>query len=144
MSLYFACWPTCYVDALGSGPSYPSRRIRPSGLELPILSQSITAMSNQVTAPPPGSRQSSAEGRLDSWKEIASYLRREVRTVQRWEKSANLPVHRLQIEKQSAVYAYKWELDAWYTERRPHLESDPEHSEQEETPTLFESLRKPW
>jgi len=98
-------------------------------------------MSNQVTAPPPGSRQSSAEGRLDSWKEIASYLRREVRTVQRWEKSANLPVHRLQIEKQSVVYAYKSELDAWYTERRPHLESD---SEQKDTPTLIERLRQPW
>ncbi len=82
-------------------------------------------MSNQATAPPSGSGRSSVEGRLDSWKEIATYLRREVRTVQRWEKSANLPVHRLQLEKQGAVYAYKWELDAWYTERRPHLESRP-------------------
>ncbi len=54
---------------------------------------------------------------------------------------ANLPVHRLQIEKQSAVYAYKSELDAWYTERRPHLESD---SEPEGKPTLFERLRQPW
>ncbi len=98
-------------------------------------------MSNQATAPPSGSRQSSVEGRLDSWKEIATYLRREVRTVQRWEKSANLPVHRFQIEKQSAIYAYKSELDAWYNERRPHLESD---SELEKKPTLFESLRQPW
>ncbi len=97
-------------------------------------------MSNQATATPPGPGQSSADGRLDSWKEIAAYLRREVRTVQRWEKSANLPVHRLQIEKQSAVYAYKYELDAWYTERRPHLESD---SEPEGKPTLFERLRQP-
>ncbi len=86
-------------------------------------------MSNQATAPPSGSRQSSVEGRLDSWKEIATYLRREVRTVQRWEKSA------------SAIYAYKSELDAWYNERRPHLESD---SELEKKPTLFESLRQPW
>ena len=98
-------------------------------------------MSNQAAATPSGSGRSSAEGRLDSWKEIAAYLRREVRTVQRWEKSANLPVHRLQIEKQSAVYAYKSELDAWYTERRPHLESD---SEPEGKPTLFERLRQPW
>jgi TolB-like protein len=98
-------------------------------------------MSNQATATPSGSGQSSAHGRLDSWKEIAAYLRREVRTVQRWEKSASLPVHRLQLEKQSAVYAYKSELDIWYNERRPNLESD---SEQEEKPTLFESLRQPW
>ncbi len=101
-------------------------------------------MSNQATAPPSGSGQSSAEGRLDSWKEIAVYLRREVRTVQRWEKSANLPVHRLQLEKQSAIYAYKSELDAWYNERRPNLELDAEDSEQKETPTLFERLRRPW
>src|SRR6266849_10857916 len=80
-------------------------------------------MSNQATAPPSGSGQSLAEGRLDSWKEIAAYLRREVRTVQRWEKSANLPVHRLPLEKQSAIYAYKSELDAWF---------------------LFERLRQPW
>lgn len=77
-------------------------------------------MSNQVTAPPSGPGHYSADGRLDSWKEIAAYLRREVRTVQRWEKSANLPVHRLQLEKQSAVYAHKSELDAWYKERRPN------------------------
>ncbi len=100
-------------------------------------------MSNQVTAPPSGSGQSSVEGRLDSWKEIAAYLRREVRTVQRWEKSANLPVHRLQIEKQSAIYAYKSELDAWHKDRRPQLEFDAEDSERKETPTLFERLRQP-
>ena len=34
--------------------------------------------------------------RLDSWKEIAAYLRRDVRTVQRWEERESLPVHRLQ------------------------------------------------
>jgi hypothetical protein len=33
--------------------------------------------------------------RLDSWKEIASYLGRGVRTVQRWECEEGLPVHRL-------------------------------------------------
>ena len=36
---------------------------------------------------------------LDSWKEIASYLERTVRTVQRWEKKDGLPVHRHQHEK---------------------------------------------
>jgi len=101
-------------------------------------------MSNQVTATPSGSSHNSAEGRLDSWKEIAAYLRREVRTVQRWEKSANLPVHRLQLEKQSAIYAYKSELDAWYSDRRPTLESNGADSEGTEVPTFFERLRQPW
>jgi hypothetical protein len=30
---------------------------------------------------------------LGSWKEIAAYLGRDVRTVQRWEKKEGLPVH---------------------------------------------------
>ena len=98
-------------------------------------------MSNEVSPPPSRSGQSSADGRLDSWKEIAAYLRREVRTVQRWEKSANLPVHRLQLEKQGAVYAYKSELDAWYGSRRPDLESDAANFKEKETPTWLERMR---
>ena len=35
------------------------------------------------------------EERLDSWKEIAAYLNREVTTVQRWEKREGMPVHAL-------------------------------------------------
>ncbi|HZD53437.1 MAG TPA: hypothetical protein VE175_10330 [Woeseiaceae bacterium] len=56
--------------------------------------------------------------RLSSWKEIAAYLKREVRTVQRWEKEEGLPVHRLQHKKQGTVYAYRAELEAWLTKRR--------------------------
>ena len=36
---------------------------------------------------------SGAEDRLDSWKEIAAYLNRDVTTVQRWEKREGMPVH---------------------------------------------------
>src|SRR6476646_10450317 len=57
--------------------------------------------------------------RLESWKEIASYLRRDKRTVQRWEKEYGLPVHRLQLASGSTVYAYTDELDAWYAKRQP-------------------------
>lgn len=52
--------------------------------------------------------------RLDSWKEIAAYLKRDVRTVQRWEKSFGLPVRRLQHETQGTVFAYKSEIDNWW------------------------------
>src|SRR5438309_4898046 len=55
--------------------------------------------------------------RLDSWKEIASFLRRDVRTVQRWEKKEALPVHRHQHEKLGSVYAYRKELNEWFTTR---------------------------
>jgi Tol biopolymer transport system component len=58
------------------------------------------------------------EERLDSWKEIAAYLKRGVRTVQRWERSSGLPIHRLELDRQGAVFAYKPELDAWWESRR--------------------------
>jgi TolB-like protein len=52
--------------------------------------------------------------RLESWKKIAAYLRRDVRTVQRWEEAAGLPVHRLSRGQRPIPYAYKKELDAWW------------------------------
>jgi hypothetical protein len=55
--------------------------------------------------------------RLDSWKEIASHLKRTVRTVQRWEKREGLPVHRHTHLKGSTVYALKTEIDVWLTGR---------------------------
>jgi len=62
--------------------------------------------------------------KLDSWGEIASYLGREVRTVQRWEQTEDLPVHRHEHKKKSTVYAYAGELDAWIKHRQP--KDDPE------------------
>ncbi len=53
------------------------------------------------------------EDRLDSWKEIASYLKRDVTTVQRWEKREGMPVHRHLHDRMGSVYASKVELDAW-------------------------------
>jgi TolB-like protein/tetratricopeptide (TPR) repeat protein len=71
----------------------------------------------QIPDPP------SDEPRLESWGEIAAYLRREIRTVQRWEKYQGLPVRRLQIGKLGSVYAYRSELDKWYRERQPAAEN---------------------
>jgi TolB-like protein/Flp pilus assembly protein TadD len=65
--------------------------------------------------------------RLDSWKEIAAYLKKDVRTVQRWEKSAGLPVRRLTHGKLGTVFAYKSELDAWWRESQSKVEfEDPD------------------
>ena len=50
--------------------------------------------------------------RLESWKEIAAYLNREVRTARRWETERGLPVHRIP-GKRSGVYALPAEIDAW-------------------------------
>ena len=53
------------------------------------------------------------EDRLDSWKEIAAYLNRDVTTVQRWEKREGMPVHRHVHDRMGSVYASRAELDAW-------------------------------
>ena len=49
--------------------------------------------------------------RLDSWKEVAAYLGRDIRTAQRWAKNEALPIHRKLHSKQSSIYAFKHELD---------------------------------
>ena len=64
------------------------------------------------------------EDRLESWKEIASYLGKGVRTVVRWEKTEGLPVHRHLHERRSSVFAYKAEIDAWQA-RRAALDPQP-------------------
>src|SRR5947209_7808163 len=56
--------------------------------------------------------------RLDSWKEIASFLRRDVRTVQRWEKKEALPVYRHLHDKLGSIYAYRNELTDWFNARQ--------------------------
>ena len=49
-------------------------------------------MGGDLTQPQTALPANAGNDRLDSWKEIATYLKKEVRTVQRWEKSAGLPV----------------------------------------------------
>jgi len=55
----------------------------------------------------------SAEKPLQSWKEIAAYLERDVRTVGRWAKENGLPVRRHGTGKGSSVYAFPSEIAAW-------------------------------
>ncbi len=57
------------------------------------------------------------ENFLTSWKEIAAYLDRDVRTCVRWEKSFGLPVHRLDKESRAKIFAYKDEIDRWLEDR---------------------------
>src|SRR5271157_3376732 len=57
------------------------------------------------------------DDRLDSWKEIAAYLHRDVTTVQRWEKREGMPVHRHLHDKMGSVYASRTELDSWVRTR---------------------------
>jgi len=58
------------------------------------------------------------EDRLDSWKEIAAYLNRDVTTVQRWEKREGMPVQRHVHNKIGSVYAIRADLDEWVRGRK--------------------------
>jgi len=51
--------------------------------------------------------------RLKGWKQIGTYLGVSYRTVQRWEETLNLPVHRIDTARSAVVFASKLELDAW-------------------------------
>src|SRR6266481_2972284 len=68
---------------------------------------SVEAVSRPNTHPDPRGR------RLESWKEIAAYLGRDVTTVRRWEGREGLPVYRILHSKLGSVYAYTTKLDAW-------------------------------
>ena len=66
--------------------------------------------------------------RLNGWKEIASYLGKGVRTVQRWETEHHLPIRRIGREGGEIVFAFKNEIDAWseHSGRLRDVEREPE------------------
>ena len=84
-----------------------------------------------------------AADRLDSWKEIAAHLGREVRTVQGWEKNEGLPIHRHQHAKQGSVYAFRSELDAW-REARKSIAEAPAPSDEAAAPRESRQARHGW
>jgi len=51
--------------------------------------------------------------RLTTWKQIASFVGRDERTVKRWEETRGLPVRRLPGNGRASVFAYEHELQAW-------------------------------
>ncbi|MBU1339734.1 MAG: hypothetical protein KKD56_11795, partial [Acidobacteria bacterium] len=61
--------------------------------------------------------QFSRDNTLESWKEIALYLDKNIRTCQRWEKELGLPVHRLDGIDKSRVFAFKKEIDGWQSKQ---------------------------
>jgi len=68
---------------------------------------------------------------LTSWKEIARYLGKGVRTVQRWEQDFGLPVRRPRGSSKKAVLARPQDLDAWVALRcgsRTPAASDISHN----------------
>lgn len=79
--------------------------------------------------------------RLESWKAIARYLGRSVRTARRWEVEEDMPVHRQMHKSQGSVYAYRSELDAW--RRRMEQTEAQDDGEAAADAPLTDARRKP-
>src|SRR6185503_9769295 len=79
------------------------------------------AMASASSDPAGPDTSADAGRRLDSWKEIAAYFRRNERTVRRWEKAEGLPIHRHLHDIRGSVFAYAAELDAWRAGRATGL-----------------------
>ena len=104
-----------HVSATPSGLDWTvadSQDILPATAQREFLKRGT--MGGDSTQARPTTQNQPANDRLDSWKEIAAYLKKEVRTVQRWEKNSDLPIRRLAHGKQGSIFAYKSELDAWW------------------------------
>lgn len=76
-------------------------------------------MTEAVPRPNDEQRINNPGDRLESWKEIAAYLNRGVRTAQRWERTEGLPVHRHHHDKRGTVYAFRHEIETWRANRKP-------------------------
>jgi len=91
-------------------------------------------MANE-TAKLPG-QHAEPEDRLNSWKEIAAYLKCSDRTVRRWEKEG-LPVRRHPHRGKAAIYAYKPEIDAWWRDGNERLKKIKDLQEQRPTASVL-------
>ena len=80
---------------------------------------------------------------LSSWKEIAAYLGKGVRTVQRWERELHLPVRRPVAHNKRIVIALPEELDQWIQHQLPRAaakQKDPVQARLHDLHTLSTTL----
>ena len=89
----------------------PPKQVRRATTGMPATRMRTSKSSNTTAA------HTDAPDRLESWKEIANYLGRTVRTVQRWEMEEGLPVRRHLHHCAASVYALRTEIDSWRVKR---------------------------
>ncbi len=82
-----------------------------------------------------------ADDHLIGWKAIAAYLGRDIRTVQRWEQAEQLPIHRLEHQRQGSAYALRSELDEW---RKRRTSDRPQEAAAEAPGRLVPARRFVW
>lgn len=76
-------------------------------------------------APDAGTSDTTNPDTLNGWKEIAQYLGKSTRTVQRWERNYGLPVQRIAAARGEVIWASRAEVDRWRTERPSLSEDEP-------------------
>jgi len=95
-----------------------------------------------------GSAKQDGDGKakaLTSWNEIADYLGKGVRTVQRWERQLGLPIKRMDGSPKQAVLAWQQELDKWLHQRMVVREADVDghdgNANSTDTPPAYATAR---
>lgn len=84
--------------------------------------------------------ESGGKTRLETWKEVAAFFRKDERTVKRWEAERGLPIHRLPGGARSRIFAVVSELEAWRDGAEPGTAIPvPEESATESDPKAW-----PW
>jgi phage terminase Nu1 subunit (DNA packaging protein) len=78
---------------------------------------------------------------LTSWKEIASYLGKGVRTVQRWEQQFGLPVRRPNEKVKGIVHATREDLDVWLRDQWSQRPPEMAHFDVAEEHMFIECVR---
>lgn len=106
---------------------------------------------NTPTADAMASASGSTRRRLDSWKDVAEYLARDVRTVMRWAKIDGLPVHHIGGTSHRAVFAWADEIDSWLAAqsaaartRQHHAALSDPPDEAAPAPAATASSRRRW
>jgi hypothetical protein len=92
-----------------------TKRPGPVGGEGLILGQSSRAgdMAVESSGKSEPSGSSAAPAILSGWKQIACYLGKSIRTVQRWEHDLGLPVRKTDMHTESGVSAIVTEIEIW-------------------------------
>jgi Tol biopolymer transport system component len=116
----------------------PACGVESEAATLTVAKKAGNAMGEPSTSKTPS--ETPVEDRLDSWKEIAAYLNRDVTTVQRWEKREGMPVHRHLHDRMGSVYASRSELDGW--QRSRNLYEAQERSTASQDPIPLQSPQK--
>ncbi len=75
---------------------------------------------------------------LSSWKEIAHFFGKGVRTVQRWEKTLDLPIHRPPGAPSNVVLARTSDLEEWM--HGGHARAAVEHDEDNSSTAMTDAL----